>query len=73
MCLYRADFFEDDEIKVLLKFRPWWEKLSPSTEQEGETGEFKSSWYKLNLHCVVWIHTTLVVKTIVIIIVISII
>ncbi|KAK2914639.1 protein SHQ1 homolog isoform X1 [Channa argus] len=33
---YLADFFEDDEIKGLLKFRPWWTKLSPSTEQEGE-------------------------------------
>ncbi|XP_037638377.1 protein SHQ1 homolog isoform X1 [Sebastes umbrosus] len=33
---YLADMFKDDEIKGLLKFRPWWEKLSPSTEQEGE-------------------------------------
>ncbi|TNN45591.1 Protein SHQ1 [Liparis tanakae] len=33
---YLADLFEDDEIKGLLKFRPWWEKLSPSTEREGE-------------------------------------
>lgn len=33
---YLADLFEDDEIKGLLKFRPWWAKLSPSTEQEGE-------------------------------------
>ncbi|KAM9362175.1 protein SHQ1 homolog [Symphorus nematophorus] len=33
---YLADMFEDDEIKGLLKFRPWWTKLSPSTEQEGE-------------------------------------
>ncbi|XP_030584436.1 protein SHQ1 homolog isoform X2 [Archocentrus centrarchus] len=34
---YLADLFEDDEIKGLLKFRPWWTKLSPSTEQEGES------------------------------------
>ncbi|KAI3370448.1 hypothetical protein L3Q82_025211 [Scortum barcoo] len=33
---YLADLFEDDEIKGLLKFRPWWAKLSPSTVQEGE-------------------------------------
>ncbi|XP_039653435.1 protein SHQ1 homolog isoform X1 [Perca fluviatilis] len=33
---YLADLFEDEEIKGLLKFRPWWAKLSPSTEQEGE-------------------------------------
>ncbi|XP_034389481.1 protein SHQ1 homolog isoform X2 [Cyclopterus lumpus] len=33
---YLADLFEDDEIKGLLKFSPWWEKLSPLTEQEGE-------------------------------------
>ncbi|XP_076601495.1 protein SHQ1 homolog [Chaetodon auriga] len=33
---YLADLFEDDEIKGLLKFRPWWAKLSPSAEQEGE-------------------------------------
>ncbi|XP_044205453.1 protein SHQ1 homolog [Thunnus albacares] len=33
---YLADLFEDDEIKRLLKFRPWWAKLSPSTDQEGE-------------------------------------
>ncbi|XP_040890972.1 protein SHQ1 homolog [Toxotes jaculatrix] len=33
---YLADLFEDEEIKGLLKFRPWWEKLLPSTEQEGE-------------------------------------
>ncbi|KAE8297957.1 Protein SHQ1-like protein [Larimichthys crocea] len=32
---YLADLFEDDEIKGLLKFTPWWAKLSPSTEQEG--------------------------------------
>ncbi|KAM7006588.1 LOW QUALITY PROTEIN: protein SHQ1 homolog [Tautogolabrus adspersus] len=31
---YLADFFEDDEIQRLLK--PWWAKLSPSKEQEGE-------------------------------------
>ncbi|XP_008302359.1 protein SHQ1 homolog [Stegastes partitus] len=34
---YLADLFEDDEIKALLKFRPWWAKLSPSTEQEEES------------------------------------
>ncbi|XP_069020878.1 protein SHQ1 homolog [Embiotoca jacksoni] len=33
---YLADLFEDEEIKGLLKFRPWWGKLSPSTEPEGE-------------------------------------
>ncbi|KAA8593518.1 hypothetical protein FQN60_009634 [Etheostoma spectabile] len=33
---YLADLFEDEQIKRLLKFRPWWAKLSPSTEQEGE-------------------------------------
>ncbi|KAL6111318.1 shq1 [Pungitius sinensis] len=33
---YLADLFEDAEIKELLKFRPWWEKLSPGTEQEGQ-------------------------------------
>ncbi|KAM6947165.1 protein SHQ1 homolog isoform 2-T2 [Lycodopsis pacificus] len=33
---YLADLFEDAEIKGLLKFRPWWEKPSPSTEQEEE-------------------------------------
>ncbi|XP_062299901.1 protein SHQ1 homolog isoform X1 [Scomber scombrus] len=33
---YLADLFEDDEIKRLLKFKPWWAKLSPSTDQEGE-------------------------------------
>lgn len=38
-CCFRADLFEDDEIKGLLKFRPWWAKLSPSTEQEGEAGK----------------------------------
>ncbi|KAG7493568.1 hypothetical protein JOB18_012131 [Solea senegalensis] len=33
---YLADLFEDDEIQRLLKFRPWWAKLTPSLEQEGE-------------------------------------
>uniref|UniRef100_A0A665UGM8 Protein SHQ1 homolog n=1 Tax=Echeneis naucrates TaxID=173247 RepID=A0A665UGM8_ECHNA len=33
---YLADLFEDDEVKRLLKFRPWWTKLSPSPELEGE-------------------------------------
>ncbi|XP_040926847.1 protein SHQ1 homolog isoform X2 [Betta splendens] len=34
---YLADLFEDDEIQGVLKFNPWWTKLSPSTEQEGES------------------------------------
>ncbi|XP_047204635.1 protein SHQ1 homolog isoform X2 [Girardinichthys multiradiatus] len=34
---YLADLFEDDEINRLLKFTPWWSKLSPSTEQEEES------------------------------------
>ncbi|XP_041650908.1 protein SHQ1 homolog isoform X2 [Cheilinus undulatus] len=34
---YLADLYEDEEIKRLLKYRPWWTTLSPSTEQEGET------------------------------------
>uniref|UniRef100_A0A3Q3WWP4 Protein SHQ1 homolog n=1 Tax=Mola mola TaxID=94237 RepID=A0A3Q3WWP4_MOLML len=33
---YLADLFENDEVKGLLKFVPWWAKLSPSAEQEGE-------------------------------------
>uniref|UniRef100_A0A7N8Y4X8 Protein SHQ1 homolog n=1 Tax=Mastacembelus armatus TaxID=205130 RepID=A0A7N8Y4X8_9TELE len=33
---FLADLFEDDEIKGLLKFRPWWTKLSPSAEHQGE-------------------------------------
>ncbi|XP_054640900.1 protein SHQ1 homolog isoform X2 [Dunckerocampus dactyliophorus] len=33
---YLADLFEDDEIKRLLKFQPWWTKHSPSPEHEGE-------------------------------------
>lgn len=40
MCHHRADLFEDNEIKGLLKFVPWWAKLSPSAEQGGEAGEF---------------------------------
>lgn len=36
--------FEDGEIKGLLKFRPWWTKLGPPTEQEGQSGEFMSSF-----------------------------
>lgn len=31
--------FEDDEIKGLLKFVPWWAELSPSAEQQGGAGE----------------------------------
>ncbi|MEQ2247158.1 Hsp90 cochaperone shq1 [Ilyodon furcidens] len=34
---YLADLFEDDEMNRLLKFTPWWSKLSPSTEQEEES------------------------------------
>ncbi|XP_028262509.1 protein SHQ1 homolog [Parambassis ranga] len=34
---YLADLFEDDEIKGLLMFRPWWAKLIPSAEQDGES------------------------------------
>ncbi|XP_074521458.1 protein SHQ1 homolog [Halichoeres trimaculatus] len=34
---YLADLFEDDDIKRLIKYRPWWEKLSPSTKQGEET------------------------------------
>ncbi|XP_041836037.1 protein SHQ1 homolog isoform X2 [Melanotaenia boesemani] len=34
---YLADLFEDDEIKVLLKFKPWWTKLSSSTKEDGES------------------------------------
>ncbi|XP_037535069.1 protein SHQ1 homolog [Nematolebias whitei] len=37
---YLADLYEDDEINRLLKFRPWWTKLSASTEEEEECGEF---------------------------------
>lgn len=33
---YLADLFEDEEIKGLLKYRPWWTKLKPSSGQEGE-------------------------------------
>ncbi|KAM3877980.1 protein SHQ1 homolog [Diretmus argenteus] len=32
---YLADLFEDEEIQRLLKFKPWWAKLSRS-DQEGE-------------------------------------
>ncbi|XP_015226435.1 PREDICTED: protein SHQ1 homolog isoform X2 [Cyprinodon variegatus] len=34
---YLADLFEDDEINCLLKFTPWWSKLSPSADPEGES------------------------------------
>ena len=50
MCHFRADLFEDEEIKGLLKFRPWWAKLSPSTEQEGEAGQFKLFLHNLFLY-----------------------
>uniref|UniRef100_A0A667XT66 Protein SHQ1 homolog n=1 Tax=Myripristis murdjan TaxID=586833 RepID=A0A667XT66_9TELE len=33
---YLADLFEDQEIKGLLKFRPWWAELSSSSGQDGE-------------------------------------
>ncbi|KAF7656216.1 hypothetical protein LDENG_00044580 [Lucifuga dentata] len=33
---YLADLFEDEEIQGLLKFRPWWAKLNPSSDQEEE-------------------------------------
>uniref|UniRef100_A0A7N6BVG6 Protein SHQ1 homolog n=1 Tax=Anabas testudineus TaxID=64144 RepID=A0A7N6BVG6_ANATE len=33
---YLADLFEDNEIQGLLKFRPWWTKLSPTTGQDEE-------------------------------------
>ncbi|KAI4827813.1 hypothetical protein KUCAC02_031182 [Chaenocephalus aceratus] len=31
---YLADLFEDEEIKRLLKFSPWWAKLSPTEREE---------------------------------------
>ncbi|XP_034551773.1 protein SHQ1 homolog [Notolabrus celidotus] len=31
---YLADLFEDEEIKMLLKYKPWWEKLTPSKLEE---------------------------------------
>ncbi|KAM9759476.1 protein SHQ1 homolog isoform 2-T2 [Menidia menidia] len=34
---YLADLFEDEEIKGLLKFRPWWAKLTASSEEDGES------------------------------------
>uniref|UniRef100_UPI0037E7DF37 protein SHQ1 homolog isoform X2 n=1 Tax=Semicossyphus pulcher TaxID=241346 RepID=UPI0037E7DF37 len=34
---YLADLFEDEEIKRLLKFGPWWAKLSPTKEHDGES------------------------------------
>uniref|UniRef100_A0A672HSW2 Protein SHQ1 homolog n=1 Tax=Salarias fasciatus TaxID=181472 RepID=A0A672HSW2_SALFA len=34
---YLADLFEDDEIKGLLKFKPWWTEPSRPTEQEAES------------------------------------
>lgn len=40
----------------LLKFKPWWSKLSPSTEQEGEAGEFKSFCHEVKLSFVAGIH-----------------
>lgn len=41
ICAHRADLFEDEEIKGLLKFQPWWARLKPSDEQEGGAGK---SW-----------------------------
>lgn len=40
MCHCSSDLFEDDDIKRLLKFRPWWAKLSSAQDLEGEAGEF---------------------------------
>ncbi|XP_068171986.1 protein SHQ1 homolog isoform X2 [Antennarius striatus] len=37
---YLADLYEDDEIKGLLKFTPWWAKTTPSAEQGGESAAF---------------------------------
>ncbi|KAJ0068357.1 hypothetical protein NL108_005937, partial [Boleophthalmus pectinirostris] len=37
---YLADLFEDDEIKGLLNYKPWWTKLKCPSDQEGETGVF---------------------------------
>lgn len=42
VCPRRADLFEDEEIKGLLKFQPWWTTLKPSGEQEGGAGESQS-------------------------------
>uniref|UniRef100_A0A673C6J6 Protein SHQ1 homolog n=1 Tax=Sphaeramia orbicularis TaxID=375764 RepID=A0A673C6J6_9TELE len=33
---YLADRFEDDEIQGLLKFKPWWTKLQPASDPQGE-------------------------------------
>ncbi|KAM9409231.1 protein SHQ1 homolog [Pholidichthys leucotaenia] len=33
---YLADLFEDDEIKGLLKFRPWWATLRASADQDAD-------------------------------------
>lgn len=35
---YLADLFEDDEIKGLLRYKPWWTKLKCSSNQEEEAG-----------------------------------
>lgn len=42
VCACRADLFEDEEIKGLLKFEPWWAALKPSGDQEGGAGESRS-------------------------------
>lgn len=51
MCHCRADLFEDNEIQGLLKFRPWWTKLSPTTGQDEEAGEFKMSLKIMMYRC----------------------
>ncbi|KAJ4926587.1 hypothetical protein JOQ06_014337 [Pogonophryne albipinna] len=40
---YLADLFEDEEIKRLLKFSPWWAKLSPTEQEEAEEGRRESN------------------------------
>lgn len=47
--------FEDDEIKGLLRFVPWWAKLSPSTEEEEESGEFGTSFHYHYFSIVGWL------------------
>lgn len=50
---YLADLFEDNEIKELLKYKPWWTKLKCSSEDEGDacvsfTAEEKEQMRKFN-------------------------
>lgn len=35
---YLADLYEEDEIKRLLKYKPWWTKLKCSSDEEVEAG-----------------------------------